>query len=50
MASDKKVYLTSADWNDIDYRIEMATPLLDPHDAGYHRLFSDTVKARSKTH
>jgi len=50
---DKQVYLSSADWmtRNIDYRIEVATPLLDP------RLkqqiltivdlqLNDTVKAR----
>ncbi|HCS0024268.1 TPA: polyphosphate kinase 1, partial [Escherichia coli] len=50
---DKKVYLSSADWmtRNIDYRIEVATPLLDPRLKQrvldiIDILFSDTVKAR----
>ncbi len=50
---DKKVYLSSADWmtRNIDYRIEVATPLLDPRLKQrvldiVDILFSDTVKAR----
>jgi len=50
---DKKVYLSSADWmtRNIDYRIEVATPLLDPRLKQQvldiiDILFSDTVKAR----
>jgi polyphosphate kinase len=50
---DKQVYLSSADWmtRNIDYRIEVATPLLDPRlkqrilDIIELQL-SDTVKAR----
>lgn len=50
---DKQVYLSSADWmtRNIDYRIEVATPLLDPRLKQrildiIEILFSDTVKAR----
>ena len=50
---DKQVYLSSADWmtRNIDYRIEVATPLLDPRLKQrvldiIDILFSDTVKAR----
>ncbi len=50
---DKKVYLSSADWmtRNIDYRIEVATPLLNPRLKQrvldiIDILFSDTVKAR----
>ncbi|WP_437886963.1 polyphosphate kinase 1 [Phytobacter sp. V91] len=50
---DKKVYLSSADWmtRNIDYRIEVAAPLLDPRLRQQvldiiDILFSDTVKAR----
>lgn len=50
---DKKVYLSSADWmtRNIDYRIEVATLLLDPRLKQrvldiIDILFSDTVKAR----
>ncbi|MDU7506375.1 MAG: RNA degradosome polyphosphate kinase, partial [Clostridia bacterium] len=50
---DKKVYLSSADWmtRNIDYRIEVAAPLLDPRLKQQvldiiDLLFSDTVKAR----
>ena len=50
---DKRVYLSSADWmtRNIDYRIEVATPLLDPRLKQrildiIDILFSDTVKAR----
>jgi polyphosphate kinase len=49
----KKVWLSSADWmtRNIDYRIEVATPLLDPRLKQQvldiiDLLFSDTVKAR----
>lgn len=52
-AGDKQVYLSSADWmtRNIDYRIEVATPLLDPRLKQQildiiEILFSDTVKAR----
>ena len=52
-AGDKQVYLSSADWlpRNIDYRIEVATPLLDPRLKQrildiIEILFSDTVKAR----
>jgi polyphosphate kinase len=50
---DKQVYLSSADWmtRNIDYRIEVATPLLDPRLKQrildiIEILLSDTVKAR----
>jgi len=50
---DKKVYLSSADWmtRNIDYRIEVAAPLLDSRLKQQvldiiEILFSDTVKAR----
>lgn len=50
---DKKVWLSSADWmtRNIDYRIEVAVPLLDPRLKKrvldiIDILFSDTVKAR----
>jgi polyphosphate kinase len=50
---DKQVYLSSADWmtRNIDYRIEVAAPLLDPRLKQrvldiIELLFSDTVKAR----
>ncbi|SPW13015.1 Polyphosphate kinase [Cronobacter sakazakii] len=50
---DKRVYLSSADWmtRNIDYRIEVAAPLLDPRLKQrildiIDILFSDTVKAR----
>jgi len=50
---DKRVYLSSADWmtRNIDYRIEVAAPLLDPRLKQMvldiiELLFSDTVKAR----
>jgi len=50
---DKKVFLSSADWmtRNIDYRIEVATPLLDPRLKQrildiLDLLFNDTVKAR----
>ncbi|WP_029684711.1 polyphosphate kinase 1 [Tatumella saanichensis] len=50
---DKKVYLSSADWmtRNIDYRIEVAVIILDPHIKQrildiIAILFSDTVKAR----
>ena len=53
MRGDKQVYLSSADWmtRNIDYRIEVATPLLDPRLKQrildiIEILFSDTVKAR----
>lgn len=49
----KQVYLSSADWmtRNIDYRIEVAAPLLDPRLKQQildiiEILFSDTVKAR----
>ena len=52
-AGDKQVYLSSADWmtRNIDYRIEVAAPLLDPRLKQQildiiEILFSDTVKAR----
>ncbi|EOI5917284.1 RNA degradosome polyphosphate kinase, partial [Enterobacter hormaechei] len=52
-AGDKRVYLSSADWmtRNIDYRIEVAAPLLDPRLKQrildiIEILFSDTVKAR----
>ncbi|PIJ48094.1 RNA degradosome polyphosphate kinase [Erwinia sp. OLTSP20] len=51
---DKKVYLSSADWmtRNIDFRIEVAVPLLDPTLKErvvniMDILFSDTVKARN---
>ncbi len=50
---DKQVWLSSADWmtRNIDYRIEVATPILDPRLKQrvldiIDILFSDTVKAR----
>lgn len=50
---DKKVFLSSADWmtRNIDYRIEVAAPLLDPRLKQrildiLDLLFNDTVKAR----
>lgn len=50
---DKKVWLSSADWmtRNIDYRIEVAVPVLDPRLKQrvldiLDILFSDTVKAR----
>ncbi|HKN05815.1 MAG TPA: polyphosphate kinase 1 [Buttiauxella sp.] len=50
---DKKIWISSADWmtRNIDYRIEVAVPLLDPNLKQYmmdviNLLFSDTVKAR----
>jgi len=50
---DKRVYLSSADWmtRNIDYRIEVAAPLLDPRLKQQildiiDLLLSDTVKAR----
>ena len=50
---DKQVWLSSADWmtRNIDYRIEVAAPLLDPRLKQrildiIEILFSDTVKAR----
>lgn len=53
-AGDDKIWLSSADWmtRNIDYRIEVAAPLLDPGLKKYmldiiNLLFSDTVKART---
>ena len=50
---DKQVWLSSADWmtRNIDYRIEVAAPLLDPRLKQrvldiFDLLFNDTVKAR----
>ncbi|MCS5808908.1 hypothetical protein LNO89_24520 [Klebsiella pneumoniae subsp. pneumoniae] len=50
---DKQVWLSSADWmtRNIDYRIEVAAPLLDPRLKQrvldiFDILFNDTVKAR----
>jgi len=50
---DKNVFLSSADWmtRNIDYRIEVAVPVLDPRLKQQMLdiidiLFSDTVKAR----
>ncbi len=50
---DKKVYLSSADWmtRNIDYRIEVAVAILDPHLKQrildiIELQFSDTVKSR----
>lgn len=50
---DERVFISSADWmtRNIDYRIEVATPILDPRLKQHilniiYLLFNDTVKAR----